>query len=100
MIKMEKKDKVVMIRIIGLVIFVGMIGAIGYEVFSTVKTSYQISQAKEEQKELKSEKKALKKEISKLKDENYLQSYVSGTIFSTEQGATIFILPEQEETLE
>ena len=95
-----KKKNAVVIRIIALIGVVVMIGMIGYEVFSTIKTSYEITQAKNEQKELEGEKQDLKNEISKLKDENYLQSYVSGTIFSTEKGTTIFILPEQEETPE
>ena len=95
-----KNKNAVVIRIIALIGVVAMIGMIGFEVFSTIKTSYEITQAKNEQKELEGEKQDLKNEISKLKDENYLQSYVSGTIFSTEKGTTIFILPEQEETPE
>ncbi len=65
MIKMKKKNAVV-IRIIALIGVVVMIGMIGYEVFSTIKTSYEITQAKNEQKELEGEKQDLKNEISKI----------------------------------
>lgn len=93
---MNKRQKSIL-RILTLAFALFMIGTIGFEIFSTIETNISISQAKKEQLALKEEEENLKNEVAKLNDEKYLQSYVSGTIFSTEKGTTIFILPDQEE---
>ena len=66
------------------------------EISTTFKVKYDISQADKQSVELKEEHEKLKKEVYKLSDENYIQSYVSGTIFSTEKGTNVYILPDKE----
>lgn len=95
-----KKKNIMFVKGLAVIAVFIMVANIGYEVFSTIRTTYSISQAKKEQAQLKGEETKLQNEVAKLNDEKYLQSYVSGTIFSTEKGTTIFILPDQEETPE
>ena len=93
---MKTKKATRNLRIIGLGIILFMLFNIGVEVYHTFKTKYDITVAQKENDKLKKESENLKNEVAKLKDNNYLQSYVSGTIFSTEQGTTIYVLPEDK----
>lgn len=93
---MQKKKSVNKLRVVGLVFAFGMIFSIGNDVFKTFKTKYEISQAQSENDKLKQESQNLKNEVSKLKDDSYIQSYVSGTIFSTEKGTEVYILPKDK----
>lgn len=85
------------IRILG-VLFVGfMLISIGTNVYKTIKYKHEISIAQTENSKLKKEEEELNNEIKKLKDKNYIQSYVSGTIFSTEKGTSVYVLPKGKE---
>ncbi|MDL2211310.1 septum formation initiator family protein [Erysipelotrichaceae bacterium OttesenSCG-928-M19] len=93
---MKKSNATRNIRLIAAVVAIVLLVNIGLEVYSTIKTKYDISVAQKENTQLKEEAENLKNEVAKLKDESYIQSYVSGTIFSTEKGTTIYVLPEDE----
>ena len=88
------------IKIVGIVIIVLMLVGIGNEVYNTIRLNYEISVAQKENDQLKKESEELQNEVKKLKDKNYIQSYVSGTIFSTEKGTSIYVLPEDEKAPE
>lgn len=93
---MKKNKSARNIRIIGLVLVMFMVVNIGLEVYNTIRTKYEISVAQKENNELKKEAEKLSNEVTKLKDDSYIQSYVSGTIFSTEKGTTIYVLPKDK----
>lgn len=93
---MKKKQSVNKLRIIGVVFVAAMLFSIGSDVVTTIKTKYEIKQAQQENDKLKKESADLKNEVSKLKDENYIQSYASGIIFSTEKGTEVYILPKDK----
>ncbi|MDF9867703.1 cell division protein FtsB [Bacilli bacterium PM5-3] len=97
---MNKRKSARYIRIIGIVISVIFLAMIVNEVYTTINLKYNISLAESENQELKKESEKLQNEVKKLKDENYIQTYVSGTIFSTEKGTSIYVLPEDEKTPE
>lgn len=67
------------------------------DVWTTIQVKSQIKQAKHDNHELNQEKDSLEKEIIKLNDDKYLEAYVSGTIFSTEKGMSVYVLPKEED---
>lgn len=67
------------------------------DVLTTFKVKNDIKQGHRENEKLKKEKVSLEKEIIKLNDDKYLEAYVSGTIFSTEKGMSVYILPKDED---
>lgn len=69
---------------------------IGSQLYTTIKTNFDLKNAGTLNKNLKDESTRLDNEIIKLKDKNYIQTYVSGTIFSTEKGTSIYVLPEDK----
>ena len=97
---MKNKAKIRYIRLIGLVFVVFMIFGIAREIYQTIRINHQINQAKQENKELLEEAIRLENEIKRLEDENFIQTYVSGTIFATGGGTTIYVLPREDETPE
>lgn len=82
------------IKIVALMVILGMTFSIVSEIYSTISLSYNISQASSENTKLKQAQDELRKEVQKLKDNNYLQSYVSGKNFVTEKGSNVYILPK------
>lgn len=94
---MKQKQKVRYLRIASCLIVIFMIVSIGSNIYKTFKYKYDIQSAQTENKKLKQEKEDLDNEIAKLKDKNYLQSYVSGTIFSTEKGTSVYVLPKAKD---
>jgi len=99
-IKMKNKTAKRNIRLIGFVLAIVMIIAIGRELYDTISINYRISVAQAENEQLAKESERLQNEVKKLQDDNYIQSYVSGTIFSTEKGTSIYVLPEDEKAPE
>lgn len=78
-------------------IVLGMTFSILSEIYSTISLTLNISQASSENLKLKEAQDELKKEVRKLKDNNYLQSYVSGKNFVTEKGSNVYILPKSKD---
>lgn len=90
-----KVKQIIRIGIICIAFF--MVVNIFSDVVSTFKVSTKIKQVKQENNDLKKEKDALEKEILKLNDDKYLEAYVSGTIFSTEKGMNVYVLPKDKD---
>ncbi|MDR3214964.1 MAG: septum formation initiator family protein [Bacilli bacterium] len=95
---MNKRNPYLRTIIVFIIVF--MLFSIGQQVFTSFKTKYDLVNAKQENSKLKKEAQNLDNEIIKLKDKNYIQTYVSGTIFSTEKGTSIYVLPEEDKTPE
>ena len=85
------------IRISILLIGFFMVVNIISDVVNTVNVSIKLKQGNQENKKLKEEKDTLEKEVIKLNDDKYLESYVSGTIFSTEKGMNVYVLPKDSD---
>ncbi|MDR1782194.1 MAG: septum formation initiator family protein [Bacilli bacterium] len=91
---MSKNNR--LLRIVLIVVIIMMIYSIGNQFVTTIKTKIDLNNAKQTNQKLKDESTRLDNEIIKLKDKNYIQTYVSGTIFSTEKGTSIYVLPEDK----
>lgn len=85
------------IRLALMLIAFFMVFNIFSDVWTTIQVKSQIKQAKHDNHELNKEKDSLEKEIIKLNDDKYLEAYVSGTIFSTEKGMSVYVLPKDED---
>ncbi|WP_423363653.1 FtsB family cell division protein [Mycoplasma sp. P36-A1] len=83
-------------RVVLLTFMAFMVLNISSDLFSTVQLKHALSKANTENEQLKTETDTLNNEVTKLKDDEYIQSYVSGTMFSTEKGTTVYILPDDE----
>lgn len=88
------------IKIIAVMVILGMTFSIVSEIYSTISLSFGISQASSENAKLRKDQDELRKEVQKLKDNNYLQSYVSGKNFVTEKGSNVYILPKSNDKSE
>jgi len=92
---MKKKNATKYIRITVILIGIYMIFSISREAIRTVHLYYSINQASQESDRLKEETTRLNNEVLRLKDDDYIQSFVSGTIFQTREGTSVYILPER-----
>lgn len=93
----KKKKQLNILRLIILIVIIFMVFNVGFEVFNTFANKHKISTAKIENEKLKSEAKELENRIVKLNDDKYIQSYVSGTLFSTDKGTTVYVIPKEED---
>lgn len=95
---MNKKIKQLnILRVMSLIIIVFMVVSIIFEVANTFSSKQKIEVAKIENDKLQKEAKELENRIVKLNDEKYIQSYVSGTLFSTEKGTTVYVMPKDKD---
>jgi len=95
--KKQTLNKKSIIRIAMLAFSVYMIFSIGSEVFRSARLYYNLSQTSKENERLIEETNRLNNEVLRLQDEDYIQSFVSGTIFQTREGTSVYILPERND---
>lgn len=92
------KFKLNAVNVIMLVLVAYMGISIIGEVGQTINLKLSINNTKKQNNDLKKETESLNNEVNKLKDEDYIQSYVSGTIFQTEKGTNVYLLPDEKES--
>jgi len=94
---MSKKNKIVILRVCVLALVGYMIVSVANEMFTTARLYYNINHANIENEALQEETDRLNNEVLRLKDDDYIQSFVSGTIFQTREGTSVYILPDRNE---
>lgn len=88
-------NNVSIIRITFLAVFLAMAISVVNELYKTIELNIQIEKANEEHAVLLDESNELENQIAKLQDKDYLQSFVSGRTFVTQEGSNVFILPNE-----
>jgi len=83
------------LRVIAVLIAVYIVGSVATELFRTARLYYSINQATTINQQLQEDTARLNNEVLRLQDEEYIQTFVSGTIFQTQEGTSIYILPER-----
>ncbi|MEG0284188.1 MAG: hypothetical protein RR543_05345 [Erysipelotrichales bacterium] len=83
-------------RIIGAILVIGVLFAVGKEVYTTFVLKDKINVAQTENKKLKGEAEKLGNEVKKLQDESYIGSYISGSIYATDDNSQVIIVSDDE----